>query len=641
MKRIICIIATMLIVCPTIWAYDFSIISSDGIPRYYTITSSTTVEAASPHINGGWGSSNQKPSGALIIPSHVIYQNDTFLVTGIGFWAFGECPNITSVTIPSTVKYIDRWAFWGCSNLVTIVFPSTPVYVEHFAFHGTGWYSNQPFDQLIYLGNTLYKYKGCTRKSEDYSINIPSNTNSIAGGAFSSDSYWGPDTGSFSPLVSVSIPSSVKYIGGGAFNGCKLAYINLPDSLEYIGSGALSNTKINSITIPPKVKSISGAFTNNDSLTTIIILAEHLQVDSAMHAFAITPFLNCPNLKKVIIGNNVTCIIDNLFNGCSGLDTIIIPNSVRTIGYMSLRGCTGLKSLTIGEGVDSISPFAFANLDSLEELNYNAVNCTTFPPLGCNTNFHLNIGGNVRKIPNNFLSNCTNFSDSITLPYGLRYIGTFAFCSTGATGKIDIPATVDSIGSATFMSCQNITGIVCRRQTPPVIEGIMGSYNLPLEVPCGSIAEYQSAPIWHNYSSITGFGCDNTIVGEANDPNAGSVLGSGTYSYGETVTLTAIPNNGYQFDHWQDGNTDNPRTITVTSDATYIAYFVSTQGIVENSMEKYRIYLMGNQIMVDGTTDEVRVFDIVGRSVRNEALPNGVYMVKIGARPARKVVVMK
>lgn len=641
MKRIICIIATMLIVCPTIWAYDFSIISSDGIPRYYTITSSTTVEAASPHINGGWGSSNQKPSGALIIPSHVIYQNDTFLVTGIGFWAFGECPNITSVTIPSTVKYIDRWAFWGCSNLVTIVFPSTPVYVEHFAFHGTGWYSNQPFDQLIYLGNTLYKYKGCTRKSEDYSINIPSNTNSIAGGAFSSDSYWGPDTGSFSPLVSVSIPSSVKYIGGGAFNGCKLAYINLPDSLEYIGSGALSNTKINSITIPPKVKSISGAFSYNDSLTTVILLAEHLQVDSAMHAFPLAPFSNCPNLKKVIIGNNVTCILDNLFNGCFRLDTIIIPNSVRTIGHMSFLGCTGLKSLTIGEGVDSISQMAFYNLDSLEVLNYNAINCTSFTSFGCNADFHLNIGLNVRRIPDSFLSGRTNFTDSITLPYGLRLIGRFAFCMTGVTGKIDIPATVDSIGYSTFMSCQDITGIICRRQTPPIIEGIMGSYNLPLEVPCGSIAEYQSAPIWHNYSSITGFGCDNTIVGEANNPNAGSVTGSGTYSYGETVTLTAIPNSGYRFDHWQDSNTDNPRTITVTSDATYIAYFVSTQGIDENYMTDIKIYPMGNQIMVEGTTDEVRVFDIIGRSVRNEALPAGVYMVKIGARSARKVVVMR
>ena len=164
----------------------------------------------------------------------------------------------------------------------------------------------------------------------------------------------------------------------------------------------------------------------------------------------------------------------------------------------------------------------------------------------------------------------------------------------------------------------------------------MGSYNLPLEVPCGSIAEYQSAPIWHNYSSITGFGCDNTIVGEANNPNAGSVTGSGTYSYGETVTLTAIPNSGYRFDHWQDSNTDNPRTITVTSDATYIAYFISTQGIDENNTEDIRIYPMGNQIMVEGTTEEVRMFDIVGRSIRNEALRRGCLYGESGRAASTK-----
>jgi hypothetical protein len=45
--------------------------------------------------------------------------------------------------------------------------------------------------------------------------------------------------------------------------------------------------------------------------------------------------------------------------------------------------------------------------------------------------------------------------------------------------------------------------------------------------------------------------------------------------------------------------------------------------------------------VVNGTTDEVRVFDMVGRIIRNEALPAGVYMVKVGDRPARKMVVIK
>ena len=64
-----------------------------------------------------------------------------------------------------------------------------------------------------------------------------------------------------------------------------------------------------------------------------------------------------------------------------------------------------------------------------------------------------------------------------------------------------------------------------------------------------------------------------TISVYANPTNGGSVTGGGTYNYGTTVNLTANANSGFTFDHWQDGNTNNPRTITVTENATYTAYF--------------------------------------------------------------------
>ncbi len=53
----------------------------------------------------------------------------------------------------------------------------------------------------------------------------------------------------------------------------------------------------------------------------------------------------------------------------------------------------------------------------------------------------------------------------------------------------------------------------------------------------------------------------------------GSVSGGGTYEYGSVITLTATPETGRKFVKWSDGNTDNPRTITVTGAATYIAEF--------------------------------------------------------------------
>ena len=70
-----------------------------------------------------------------------------------------------------------------------------------------------------------------------------------------------------------------------------------------------------------------------------------------------------------------------------------------------------------------------------------------------------------------------------------------------------------------------------------------------------------------------------SLTATSADPSMGTVLGSGTYEAGAEVTLTATANEGYRFVGWQDGNADNPRTVTVTADATYIATFEAEVGI--------------------------------------------------------------
>ena len=49
--------------------------------------------------------------------------------------------------------------------------------------------------------------------------------------------------------------------------------------------------------------------------------------------------------------------------------------------------------------------------------------------------------------------------------------------------------------------------------------------------------------------------------------------GNGTYKYGDKITLTANANDGYIFTGWSDGNTENPRTITVTKHLNLWANF--------------------------------------------------------------------
>lgn len=64
------------------------------------------------------------------------------------------------------------------------------------------------------------------------------------------------------------------------------------------------------------------------------------------------------------------------------------------------------------------------------------------------------------------------------------------------------------------------------------------------------------------------------ILGLAN-ANEGYVKGGGSYSIGSTISLQAVPKEGYAFVGWTDGDTTNPRSILVgEEDASYTALFV-------------------------------------------------------------------
>ncbi len=64
-----------------------------------------------------------------------------------------------------------------------------------------------------------------------------------------------------------------------------------------------------------------------------------------------------------------------------------------------------------------------------------------------------------------------------------------------------------------------------------------------------------------------------TISVMANNDKWGTVAGGGRFKEGESTTISAKANDGYRFVKWDDGYRDNPRTIIVTSNATYTAIF--------------------------------------------------------------------
>ena len=76
---------------------------------------------------------------------------------------------------------------------------------------------------------------------------------------------------------------------------------------------------------------------------------------------------------------------------------------------------------------------------------------------------------------------------------------------------------------------------------------------------------------------LVGHVTTHTIIAKSSDLSMGTTSGSGTYNYGESVQISAIPNGCFHFTQWSDGNTDNPRTVTVNSDKTYTAIFQANQ----------------------------------------------------------------
>ena len=90
-----------------------------------------------------------------------------------------------------------------------------------------------------------------------------------------------------------------------------------------------------------------------------------------------------------------------------------------------------------------------------------------------------------------------------------------------------------------------------------------------------------------------------TITTSVNNESMGSVTEGGTYNEGDNKILTATSNNGFHFSKWSDGNTDNPREIEVTEDATYEAIFEGDIIYFDDDSQRYRILKMdGSKALV-------------------------------------------
>lgn len=94
---------------------------------------------------------------------------------------------------------------------------------------------------------------------------------------------------------------------------------------------------------------------------------------------------------------------------------------------------------------------------------------------------------------------------SISLPNTIDSIGLFSFGGCTNLSTITFPSSVKLIKTRAFRGCTNLASITSHAVIPPTIidsafKGV--SLNIPVTVPCGSLALYQAAPFWNMFTNF-------------------------------------------------------------------------------------------------------------------------------------------
>lgn len=395
-------------------------------------------------------------------------------------YAFKNCPGIKKVTFAESENYVAilEGAFYGCESLADVTFPSKIYTIPTDCFRdcalisvtipdGTDAINTRAFINNIYLEEVYIPssvtsigedaFYGCTSLKGFYLPNGNDNYKQSGGVLFSAG---GEDLVQYtlgSEATNYTVPAGVLYIDSGAFACSKLKKVTISEGVEEIGVAAFSNSKIESVTFPSTLKKISrNAFLLCTSLKSVTIPGSVTEFNDAFYA---------SGLESVVFESGITTIPNDSFTNCKSLTGVTIPDTVTKIGS-AFGGCNALGEISIPASVTEIAHDAFKNCNNLiikgdegsyaieyaiannipYEINQSGPDNPDQPdqPDQPTINVILGVPGNDKA---DYRSKVTVIATTQNLPDGCRLV--ISGNGKSATGKVKATLTIDEIRETT------------------------------------------------------------------------------------------------------------------------------------------------------------------------------------------------